>query len=42
MNYIWNNLFRTRNCSVTTGGEQCFGPALEAEQCNTNVTCPGK
>ncbi|CAF4070391.1 unnamed protein product [Rotaria sp. Silwood2] len=31
---------RTRTCNVTAGGQQCSGSSLEAQQCNTNITCP--
>ncbi|CAF1679281.1 unnamed protein product [Rotaria magnacalcarata] len=31
---------RTRNCTVAAGGQQCSGSGLEAQQCNTNISCP--
>ncbi|CAF1064997.1 unnamed protein product [Adineta steineri] len=31
---------RTRNCTVTTGGEQCPESPLQSQECNTNITCP--
>jgi hypothetical protein len=37
---ILNNLFRTRSCNVTEGGEQCPGSPLEAQECNTTIACP--
>ncbi|CAF4459890.1 unnamed protein product, partial [Rotaria sp. Silwood2] len=38
--FTCNNLFRKRTCNVTAGGQQCSGSSLEAQQCNTNITCP--
>ncbi|CAF0913672.1 unnamed protein product [Adineta ricciae] len=31
---------RTRNCTVVVGGEQCSGSSLQAQECETNITCP--
>lgn len=31
---------RTRYCNVTAGGEQCSGPTIESQLCNTTIRCP--
>lgn len=35
-------MFRTRDCTVEAGGEQCSGSALDAQECNTTIDCPSK